>query len=103
MTVDPSSLVRLRRSIRGMSAILLPFTAAGRIDWEGFAAHVARTAAAGITPAVNMDTGFVQLIDDATREQALRLAREVVGDGELVAGACVVEAPGAAFDAAAYG
>ncbi|MGA1618578.1 MAG: dihydrodipicolinate synthase family protein, partial [Pirellulales bacterium] len=38
-----------------------------------------------------------------TREQALRLAREVVGDGELVAGACVVDAPGAAFDAAAYG
>ena len=103
MTVDPSSLVRLRRSIRGMSAILLPFTAAGRIDWDGFTAHVARTAAAGITPAVNMDTGFVQLIDDATREQALRLAREVVGDGELVAGACVVDTPGAAFDAAAYG
>ena len=103
MTVDPSSLVRLRRSIRGMSAILLPFTAAGRIDWDGFTAHVARTAAAGITPAVNMDTGFVQLIDDATREQALRLAREVVGDGELVAGACVVDAAGAAFDTAAYG
>lgn len=86
-----------------MSAILLPFTAAGRIDWDGFSAHVARTAAAGIAPAVNMDTGYVQLIDDGVREQALRLARDVVGDGELVAGACVVDAPGAAFDAAAYG
>ena len=103
MTVDPTSLVRPRRTIRGKSAILLPFTAAGQVDWEGFSAHVARTAAAGIVPAVNMDTGYVQLIDDATREQALRLAREAVGSGELVAGACVVDAPGAAFDASAYG
>ena len=55
--VDPTSLVRPRRTIRGMSAILLPFSPDGRIDWEGFAAHVARTAAAGITPAVNMDPG----------------------------------------------
>jgi len=102
--VDPASLVRPRRVIRGMSAILLPFTGNGRIDWEGFAAHVARTAAAGITPAVNMDTGYVQLIDDDTRRKALAIARETVGTGgELVAGACVVDAPGAPFDEAAYG
>jgi len=88
----------------GRSAILLPYRADGAIDWDGFAAHVARTAAAGIAPAVNMNTGYVQLIDDATRSQALRLARDVLGPtGELVAGACVVDAPGAAFDEAAYG
>lgn len=87
-----------------MSAILLPFTADHRIDWDGFAAHVARTAAAGITPAVNMDTGYVQLIDDATRREALSIARSTLGpDSELVAGACVVDAPGAVFDEAAYG
>jgi len=87
-----------------MSAILLPFTADLQIDWDGFNAHVARTAAAGITPAVNMDTGYVQLIDDAIRQQALRMARDTVGPGrELVAGACVVDGPGAAFDEAAYG
>jgi dihydrodipicolinate synthase/N-acetylneuraminate lyase len=101
--VDPAALVRPRRRIRGMSAILLPFTADRRIDWEGFAAHVARTAAAGITPAVNMDTGYVQLIDDATRRQALATARDVLGPGrELVAGACVVDAVGAAFDEEEY-
>jgi dihydrodipicolinate synthase/N-acetylneuraminate lyase len=50
-----------------------------------------------------MDTGYVQLIDDATRRQALALARETVGSGEIVAGACVVDAAGAAFDEAAYG
>lgn len=87
-----------------MSAILLPFTADRRIDWEDFAAHVARTAAAGITPAVNMDTGYVQLIDDATRRQALAIARDVLGPGrELVAGACVVDTERAAFDEEEYG
>ena len=104
MSLDPATLVRPQRRIRGMSAILLPFTADRRIDWDGFAAHVARTAAAGITPAVNMDTGYVQLIDDGTRQQALSIARDTLGPGaELVAGACVVDVPGAAFDESAYG
>jgi dihydrodipicolinate synthase/N-acetylneuraminate lyase len=86
-----------------MSAILLPFRPDRSVDWDAFAAHVARTHAAGIAPAVNMDTGYVQLIDDATRRQALAIARETVGSGEIVAGACVVDAAGAAFDEAAYG
>lgn len=102
--VGPLSLVRPRRRIRGMSAILLPMLPDGGIDWDSFAAHVGRTAAAGIAPAVNMDTGYVQLIDDATRHEALRIARETLGAGrELVAGACVVDAPGAGFDERAYG
>jgi dihydrodipicolinate synthase/N-acetylneuraminate lyase len=101
--VDPATLVRPRRTIRGMSAILLPFTADGRIDWDSFAAHVARTAAAGITPAVNMDTGYVHVIDDDARREALRIARAAVGGGDLVAGACVADAPAAAFDEAGYG
>jgi dihydrodipicolinate synthase/N-acetylneuraminate lyase len=100
---DPFALVRPRREIRGISAILLPFTAERRIDWDAFAAHVARTAAAGITPAVNMDTGYVQLIDAETRRRALDVARDALGPGrDLVAGACVVDAQGAAFDEAAY-
>jgi dihydrodipicolinate synthase/N-acetylneuraminate lyase len=101
--LDPAALLRPRRLIRGMSAILLPFRPDLSIDWESFTAHVARTHAAGIVPAVNMDTGYVQLIDDATRRQALAIARETVGSGALVAGACVVDASGAAFDEAAYG
>ena len=102
--VDPATLVRPRRAIRGMSAILLPFTADGWIAWDDFAAHVARTAAAGITPAVNMDTGYVQLIDDATRREALRIARDTLGPGhELVAGACVVDVAGSGFDEPGYG
>jgi dihydrodipicolinate synthase/N-acetylneuraminate lyase len=100
--IDPAALVCPRRLIRGMSAILLPFTADRQIDWDAFAAHVARTAACGITPAVNMDTGYVQLIDDATRRQALQITRDTLGSGEFVAGACVVDAAGDVFDEAAY-
>ncbi|MFM9058777.1 MAG: dihydrodipicolinate synthase family protein [Planctomycetaceae bacterium] len=100
---DPLPLVRPRREIRGLSAILLPFAADRRIHWDAFAAHAARTAACGITPAVNMDTGYVQLIDDETRRRALDTARAAVGPGrDIVAGACVVDAPGAAFDEKAY-
>jgi hypothetical protein len=51
-----------------------------------------------------MDTGYVQLIDDSTRQQALRIARDTLGPGgELVAGACVVDQPAVAFDESAYG
>ena len=97
---DPIALVRPRRVIRGISAVLLPCTASGAIDWDSFAAHVARTAAAGIVPAVNMDTGYVQLLDDATRRRVLEVARSVLGparDGDLVAGCCVVDRPGDPF------
>ena len=53
---DPQELRHPGRKITGMSAILLPFTEGGRIDWESFEQHIERTAQAGLTPAVNMDT-----------------------------------------------
>ena len=34
--IDPIAMLRPRRKITGMSAILLPFTASGDIDWPGF-------------------------------------------------------------------
>jgi len=70
-----------------MSAILLPFHAGGDIDWAGFEAHVARTAAAGLVPAVNMDTGYVHLLDEAQRSEALDRAASLLGGGAFVAGA----------------
>jgi len=93
------------RSIRGISAVLLPVDHGGAIDWGGFAAHVARTVAAGIVPAVNMDTGYVHRLDGAARRRVLAVAREVIGPavpGDLVAGACVVDDRGAAFDERGY-
>jgi dihydrodipicolinate synthase/N-acetylneuraminate lyase len=67
-----------------MSAVLLPYTAGGAIDWVAFEAHVARTAAAGLTPAVNMDTGYGHLLGPGERLEVLRRARDV---GPFVAGA----------------
>lgn len=104
----PLQLLAPRRTIQGISAVLLPFTASGGVDFDGFAAHVQRTAAAGIVPAVNMDTGYGHLLDNATRRRVLEIAREAAGAaagqrfGGLVAGAWVVDEAGAAFDADAY-
>jgi dihydrodipicolinate synthase/N-acetylneuraminate lyase len=99
---DPIRLLRPRRRITGMSAILLPFHSDGTIDWPGFTAHVARTAEAGLTPAVNMDTGYVDLLDDATRRDVLERTRQVVAGGPFVAGAFVADRPGSRFDRDAY-
>ena len=86
--------IRPRRRITGISAVLLPFRDDGAIDWPGFEQHVARTAAAGLTPAVNMDTGYVNLLDEATRLAALDRARAVLGGAPFVAGAFVADRPG---------
>jgi dihydrodipicolinate synthase/N-acetylneuraminate lyase len=100
--LNPIRMLRPRRKITGMSAILLPFTAAGDIDWAGFAAHVERTAAFGLTPAVNMDTGFGNLLDDATKTEVLARTREVLDAGTFVAGAFVGDRPGDRFNRDAY-
>ncbi|MEM7284743.1 MAG: dihydrodipicolinate synthase family protein [Actinomycetota bacterium] len=84
-----------------MSAILLPHLDAHTVDWDGFAAHVTRTRDAGLTPAVNMDTGFVQLLDRSTKLRVLDQTAEITG-GAFVAGAFVSDDEGAEFDLGAY-
>lgn len=100
--LDPVSMLRPRRRIEGISAILLPFLDNGEVDWKGFEAHVARTYAAGLIPAVNMDTGFGNIIDDATRLGVLDRTRQVLGAGVFVAGVFVADQPGATFHYDAY-
>jgi AraC-like DNA-binding protein/dihydrodipicolinate synthase/N-acetylneuraminate lyase len=100
--IDPLAMIRPRRKITGISAILLPFTESGDIDWPGFTAHVIRTSKAGLTPAVNMDTGFGNLLDESTKLAALDYTRSALGGRPFVAGAFVADRPGAAFDLAAY-
>ncbi len=89
--------LRLNRRITGMSAVLLPFAAPGEIDWLSFEQHVARTCDAGLSPAVNMDTGYINLLDDATRVEVLRRTKAVTSGRMYVAGAFVKDSPGSSF------
>jgi dihydrodipicolinate synthase/N-acetylneuraminate lyase len=101
-SLDPISLLRPRRQITGISAILLPFATDGGIDWAGFVAHVLRTADAGLTPAVNMDTGYVNLLDEHGRREVVARTRVALSGGPFVAGAFVGDRPGDLFDRDAY-
>jgi dihydrodipicolinate synthase/N-acetylneuraminate lyase len=78
--------LRPGRRVTGMSAVLLPFSEAGEIDWDAFAAGVERTAAAGLVPAVNMDTGYGPSLDEATRARVLATTASVLGGAEPVPG-----------------
>ncbi len=89
--------LRCNRRITGMSAVLLPFVAPGEIDWPSFDKHVARTCDAGLVPAVNMDTGYVNLLDDATRIEVLRRTQAVTSGRMFLAGAFVKDFSGSRF------
>jgi dihydrodipicolinate synthase/N-acetylneuraminate lyase len=100
--IDPIKMLRPRRKITGISAVLLPFTSSGDIDWKGFAAHCLRTAEAGLTPAVNMDTGFGNLLSLGQRVALLDAARSALGKRPFAAGAFVADEPGAPYSRDAY-
>lgn len=100
--MDPAKLLRPRRKIMGVSAILLPYHPGGEVDWQGFDAHMQRTLDAGLIPAVNMDTGYGNLIDDAVREEVLLRSQRIAGDQMFVAGVFVGDHPGARLDGDSY-
>src|SRR5690606_20394409 len=82
--------IQPHRRIEGNSAILLPFDETGAIAYDELAAHVRRTVEAGLRPAVNMDTGYVNLLTDEERRQVLQVTREAIGDGgSFIAGAFI--------------
>lgn len=91
-----------RRKILGMSAILLPFTQSGEIEWVGLRNHLERTFEAGLVPAVNMDTGYANLIDETTRAAVLEVTQQIASGRMFVAGAFVGDQPHASFNLAAY-
>ena len=100
--MKPITHLKPGRKITGMSAVLLPFLSSTEADWPSFEQHVARTCDAGLVPAVNMDTGYINLLDDATRQEVLQRTQRVVAGRMFVAGAFVKDAPGAAFDRSTY-
>jgi dihydrodipicolinate synthase/N-acetylneuraminate lyase len=91
MTSIDSTIQRIitRRKIEGMSAILLPYTAEGAIDYDGFTRHLVNTADAGLTPAVNMDTGYGNLLTLEERLRILKLTQDALAGRAFVAGAFI--------------
>jgi len=81
--------VRSCRAIEGMSAVLLPFDERGFIDFDGLAHNLSRTARAGLTPAVNMDTGYTNLLQPAQRTQVLKTTQQTLGGAPFIAGAFI--------------
>ena len=105
MALDPIAMLHPERKITGLSAILLPFRENGDVDPDGFATQLSRTLRNSLIPAVNMDTGFADSIDERTRNWVLGLTEALVcglANVDYVAGAYVADSPGAKFDFDAY-
>ena len=94
--------IKYQRTIKGMSAILLPFDSAGAVDWRAMQRHLERTFDAGLIPAVNMDTGFANLIDNQTRLKALSTCQAVANGNAFLGGCFVGDSKGANFDLERY-
>lgn len=81
---------KLRRKVQGIAAALLPFESDGRIAVEAFQRHLAATQGAGLMNAVNMDTGYVNYLNDAEKQNVLGWTREALGQAAaFVAGAYI--------------
>ena len=89
--------IRLGRAIEGISAVLLPFDGRDRIDYDGLAANLERTWSAGLTPAVNMDTGYTNLLTASERLAVLALTQKIAVGRPFVAGAFVEGGEGELF------
>ena len=91
MTTTEALLHRIipKRTIEGVSAVLLPYDDHGQIDLDSLARLLAQTATAGLTPAVNMDTGYVNLLTADERRQVLDLTRSVLAGQRFMAGAFI--------------
>ena len=94
--------IRPRRKITGMSAVLVPFNSDHQIDWSAFDAHVERTLEAGLIPAVNMDTGYVNLLDENSKSEVLQRTQRLTAGQMFVAGAYVGDQKGDHFNADEY-
>lgn len=82
--------LRPRRRVEGIAAALLPYEPDGRVAVEAFQRNLVATREAGLTNAVNMDTGYVNLLGEGEKLDVLRWTREALGSGvPFVAGAYI--------------
>lgn len=84
----------LGRQPHAISAAYLPWRPVGRIDHDSYVSVLERTWACGLTPAVNMDTGFANVLNFKEREEILRFAAQVAAGRPFIAGAFVQDLGG---------
>src|SRR5437868_2929990 len=78
------------RKVQGIAAALLPYLPNGEVAVEAFQKHLVATNRAGLMNAVNMDTGYVNYLSAAEKQEVLRWTREALGrDVLFVAGAYI--------------
>ena len=87
---DVIARLQPRRKIHGIAAALLPFEPDGSIAVEAFQKRLLATHEAGLTNAVNMDTGYVDYLTEAERLHILQWTQEALGRGvTFIAGAYI--------------
>jgi len=76
------------RKVQGIAAALLPYRTGGQVDVDAFQKHLVSTHRTGLTNAVNMDTGYVNLLTEKEKREVLGWTREALGKNvSFVAGA----------------
>jgi dihydrodipicolinate synthase/N-acetylneuraminate lyase len=86
---SPFDRGRKHRKVQGIAAALLPFENDSRIAVAAFQEHLRATHRAGLTNAVNMDTGYVNFLTEAEKICVLQWTREALGGVPFVAGAYI--------------
>ena len=82
--------VRYRRKVQGIAAVVLPYEANGSVAVEAFQNHLNATHRAGLMNAVNMDTGYVNFLNESEKRDVLSWTRDALGKNvPFVAGAYV--------------
>jgi dihydrodipicolinate synthase/N-acetylneuraminate lyase len=102
MVIDPLKMLKPKRKIMGISAMLLPYLENGDVDWQSYAAHLQRTVEAGLMPAINMDTGYGPLLSTEERQEVLRRSASQLQGVRFAAGVVVCDQPGSGFARETY-
>jgi dihydrodipicolinate synthase/N-acetylneuraminate lyase len=90
---------KLHRKVHGIAAALLPYEAEGKVAVEAFQRHLLATQQAGLMNAVNMDTGYVNLLTEIEKAHVLRWTQECLGENvPFVAGAFIEHQAGDVVD-----
>ena len=87
---DVTTRLKPRRNVEGIAAALLPYESDGRVAVATFQHHLLATQRAGLVNAVNMDTGYVNYLSGAEKDDVLAWTREALGHATpFVAGAYI--------------